>query len=434
MRGERHNLWDTLSRGAGLGMLLFALGCSVYDSSLIDDGTAGIPDRPAANTSSPDDSESAAFALRNIFLRQSAEMAARIGLDLDSTVTTGRDDVTCEPRTVDGDVTGQPVVDGDKGIDNSLGATLLPTVGSALPCLEDNLALTQGRGVGTVLLWVQGWNGRPNDASVTAMLTTAVDGTTEDPSLVDFRGNDSFDLTYSSGRPGVEAPDPEWNDVDWWFLDPADFDTDQSGQSSLDLPKVQQVDAYVSFGRLVVPLADGTEFKLISGDGSVPSDGAMKVVVNGGVLMGDITDDGRQLVRGLFAGRFSLDKLGEATPKIGMCALNAELIGSVLGQFADIQQSRASDGIGAECDAFSLGITFDGLAGQIAGLAPASRPELDPCAVEGIAGIDRCCPSQWLSGRTRAETCDTPEKQIKAERFDALPSTVQIPLPEPDAF
>ncbi|TFH32502.1 MAG: hypothetical protein E4H00_01270, partial [Myxococcales bacterium] len=131
-------------------------------------GSAGVPNRPAASTSSPDDVESIAFALNQIFLRQSAEMAASIGIDLDATVTTGRDDATCQPREVDGEVVGQAVVDGGQGIDNAIGAVLLPTTSSALPCLEDNLAMTQGRGIGTILLWVQEWNGLPNDAHVVA--------------------------------------------------------------------------------------------------------------------------------------------------------------------------------------------------------------------------------------------------------------------------
>jgi hypothetical protein len=361
-------------------------------------------------------------------------MAARIGIDLDATVTTGRDDVTCEPRTVNGEVVGQAVVDGENGIDNSLGAALLPTTGSALPCLEDNIALTQARGVGTILLWVQGWNGQPHDASVTAMLTTAVDGTSEDPSLIGFRGSDPVNLVYLNGPPGVDAPDPLWDNEDSWFLDPVDFDTDESGQASLDLPKVQQLDAYVTFGRLVVPLLAGTEFKLIAGDGSVPSDGAMAVVVNGGFLMGDISEDHTRLDPGLFTGRFSLEKLGEATPKIGMCDVNATVIESLFGQFADIQQNPENDGAGAECDAFSLGVTFNGVAGRIAGLAESSRPQLEPCAGAEPPMVDRCCPSEWLGGKTRAETCDTPEKLIKAERFDALPSTVQVPVPVPDGF
>ncbi|MBW2190324.1 MAG: hypothetical protein JRG93_12175 [Deltaproteobacteria bacterium] len=434
MRGERCDARGKLIRSAGLCTLVLALGCSVYDPSLIESGSAGVPDRPPASTSSPDDGTSLTFALKDIFIRQSAQMAARIGIDLDSTMTTGRDDVTCEPLVMDGAVVGQEVVDGHQGIDNSLGASLLPSVGSALPCLEDNIALAQGRGTGTVVLWVQDWNGLPNDASVTAMLTTAVDGTNEDPSLVGFRGNDPVNLTYLSGGQGAEAPDPGWGNEDSWFLDPNDFNTDASGEPSLDLPKVQQADGYVAFGRLVVPLVAGTEFKLIAGDGTIPSDGAMAVVVNGGFIMGDISEDRASLDRGLFAGRFSIDKLGEATPRIGMCDINATVIESLFGQFADIQQSPDADGIGAECDAFSLGVTFNGVAGQIAGLAESSRPELEPCAAEEPVEADRCCPSEWLSGNTRAAICDTPAKIMKAARFDALPSTVQIPVPAPELF
>ena len=46
-------------------MLFLVLGCSVYDPSLIEprDG-AGVPLRPSASTSSPDDSESIVFALK----------------------------------------------------------------------------------------------------------------------------------------------------------------------------------------------------------------------------------------------------------------------------------------------------------------------------------------------------------------------------------
>ena len=150
--------------------------------------------------------------------------------------------------------------------------------------------------------------------------------------------------------------------------------------------------------------------------------------------MGAVTEDHARLDRGLFAGRFSIEKLGEATPRIGMCDISASVIESLFGQFADIQQFPGSDRIGAECDAFSLGVTFNGVAGQVAGLAPSPRPELTPCASADAVEPDRCCPSEWLNGKTRQETCDSPEKLAKAGRFDALPSTVEIPVPEPDLF
>jgi len=138
------------------------------------------------------------------------------------------------------------------------------------------------------------------------------------------------------------------------------------------------------------------------------------------------------LGHGLFTGRFSIEKLGEATPDIGVCSINATVIESLFGQYADIQSSPEMDGTGAECDAFSLGVTFTGVAGRIAGLAPASRPKLEPCAQGSAAPVDRCCPSQWLDGRTREDTCDTPEMMSKAAAFDRLPNTVQVPVPAPD--
>ena len=431
MRREAHDLRST-SRWAALAAVALTVGCSVYDPSLIAEGNAGVPNRPAPSTSSPSDAQTLVFGLKDIFIRQSAEMAARTGLDLDATSTSSREDATCLPRTLDGRVVGQPVVDGQNGIDNSLGANLLPTVGSALPCLEDNIALTQGRGVGTVVLWVRDWNGQADDASVTAVLTTSVDGTTEDPSLVGFRASDPLNLVYLASNPAIPAPAPGWAFEDSWFLDPVDFRRDDSGVPSLDRPKLEQVDGYVASGRLVVPLLDQTEFKLIAGDGSLPSDGWMTVVVNGGFLIGDISEDQRRLERGLFAGRFSIEALGAATPDIGMCDINASVIGTLFGQFADVHSSPPGDGTGMECDAFSLGVTFTGVAGKIAGLAAFSRPKLQPCASAQPVQTDRCCPSEWLSGAARVETCDTPETAAKAARFDALPSTIEIPVPVPE--
>jgi len=418
--------------GAGVLGLALVAACSVYDASLIVEGNAGVPSRPASGTSSPDDAQTLVFGLKDVFIRQSAEMAARTGIDLDLTVTNSRDDATCMPRTIDGRVIGQPVIDGQKGIDNSLGANLLPTVGSALPCLEDNIALTQGRGVGTVVLWVRDWNGQADDASVTAVLTTSVDGTTEDPSLVGFRASDPLNLVYLDGDQSTPAPDPGWAFDDSWFLDPVDFRPSDSGVPTLDRPKLEQVDGYMASGRLVVPLLDRTEFKLIGGDGRLASDGWMTVVVNGGFLIGDISEDQKRLERGLFTGRFSIEELGAATPDIGMCDINANVIESLFGQFADIHSSPSGDGTGVECDAFSLGVTFNGVAGRIAGLAAFSRPKLEPCASTQPVQIDRCCPSEWLYGGTRIETCNTLETAEKVARFDALPSTIQIPVPIPE--
>ena len=73
--------------GAGVLGLALVAACSVYDASLIVEGNAGVPSRPASGTSSPDDAQTLVFGLKDVFIRQSAEMAARTGIDLDLTVT-----------------------------------------------------------------------------------------------------------------------------------------------------------------------------------------------------------------------------------------------------------------------------------------------------------------------------------------------------------
>ena len=336
VRGEHRDGARRFGRWAAPCILAFTFGCSVYDSRLIEGGAAGVPDRPAAGTSSVDDAESLVFALNDIFLGQSSELAARIGIDLDGTITTGPSSATCSPPTDEGEVVGQSVPDGQKGVDNAIGSLLLPTTETVLPCLEDNLALTQGRGIGTIILWVEGWNGRDDDAQVSVVMTNSVDGTSEDPSLVGFGRSDPVNLVYLDRGQRVEAPEPAWGGRDAWFLDPADFDVNESGQPSLDLPKTRQVDGYVTHGRLVVPLMPETAFKLIAGDGTIPSDGDMTIVVNGGYLMGDLSEDRSRLEHGLFAGRLTLERLSEITPRVGMCAFDADLMETLLGQFADI--------------------------------------------------------------------------------------------------
>ncbi len=160
----------------------------------------------------------------------------------------------------------------------------------------------------------------------------------------------------------------------------------------------------------------------------------MTIAVNGGYLLGDIDEDRTGLARGLFAGRLTLEKLGQITPKVGLCAFDAELMQTLIGQFADIVGFPEDDETGKECDAFSVGVTFNAVVGQVAGLAASSRSGLEPCATTEPIQVDRCCPSEWLSGKSRSETCDTFEKVIKAARFDSLSTAIRVPVPEPALF
>ncbi|MBW2162725.1 MAG: hypothetical protein JRH14_22690, partial [Deltaproteobacteria bacterium] len=66
-----------------IALLFAASACSVYDSSLTENGLATIPDRPLSSTSSSADDVEAVFAFRNMSLDQSGDRWRHLGLDLD---------------------------------------------------------------------------------------------------------------------------------------------------------------------------------------------------------------------------------------------------------------------------------------------------------------------------------------------------------------
>jgi hypothetical protein len=136
-----------------IALLLSSPACSVYEPELVEKGLASIPDRPSSTTSSSSDDVEAIFAFRNISLDQSGDRWRRFGLDLDGMNTKSISDAAeCVAAN------GNPPLDGDKGIDNAFGQYVLPTVVSLISCLEDNIALNQGSGRGTVLLRLREWN------------------------------------------------------------------------------------------------------------------------------------------------------------------------------------------------------------------------------------------------------------------------------------
>ena len=229
----------------------------------------------------------AVFALRNISLEQSGERWRRFGLDLDGFDTQSVDSPS-ECLAAD----GKPTLDGDKGIDNSFGQHVLPTVLGMLPCLEDNIALNQGLGFGTVLLRLREWNGTPNDAKVDVSAVSAVDGTSlDDVTGLSWGGPDGATLMLPSVS--EEAPPPAWDGDDVYFVDPGSLVA-----GDLDYPLVWKTDAYISNGRVVLPVDTATTFVFLTGPGS------FSLSLNG-FLLADISEDGETLEKGLLAGRFS---------------------------------------------------------------------------------------------------------------------------------
>jgi hypothetical protein len=390
--------------------------CSVYDPALVSQGLATVPGRPPAHTSSQADDVEAVFALRNISLDQSGDRWRRFGLDLDGMDTKSPND-PYECLAAD----GSPILDGDKGIDNAFGQHVLPTVLSLLPCLEDNIALNQGRGLGTVLLRLREWNGTPDDAKVDVSVVSAVDGTSLDEIAgLGWGGPDGATLMAPDGL--MEAPPPAWDGEDIYFTDPGSLVA-----GDIDYPLVWKTDAYISHGRVVLPVDTATTFVFLTGSGSF-------LLSLDGFLLADISEDGQTLDKGLLAGRFSAGDLVATLRPLGIC--DDGLRRSVMSLLTDNLDLRIDPTLGSAeepCTASSVAFSFQGVRARLADeLAPTELPIPDPCADTGSGGrpepaFERCCRSvELFSPESLPAECSPDDLGSYAE----LPNPVPVPLEE----
>lgn len=397
-------------------LLLTGPACSVYDSGLMEEALATVPDRPPSSTSSDQDDVEAIFAFRNVSLDQSGDRWRRFGLDLDGTNTMSIGD-TAECVAVD----GHPPLDGNKGIDNAFGQYVLPTVVSLISCLEDNIALSQGYGWGTVLMRLREWNGTANDARVDVSVLSAVDGTSlDDVSGIEWGGSDGATLML----PGAidEAPDPAWDGEDHFFVDPSSLVA-----GNLDRADVWKSDAYISNGRVVLPVDTGATFVFLTGPGS------FSIAING-FLIADISEDGQTLEKGLLAGRFPAGKLVATLEPLGIC--DEALLGSIVGLLTDNLDLRVDPDVGSpddQCTATGVAFSFQGIRARISDtIAPVELPVPEPCADGGAeAGaqpaFDRCCRSVELSSPQSLPAECTPEV---LQQYEDLPNPIPVPLEE----
>ena len=390
--------------------LLCAMACSVYDSELVTQGLASVPGRPPGDTSSPEDAMEVVFALRNVSLDQAGDRWRRFGLDLDG-MNTSSEDGPYECVAAD----GNPTLDGDRGIDNSFGQHVLPTVVSLLPCLEDNIALNQGLGFGTVLLRLREWNGTPNDAKVDVSVLSSVDGTAlDDVSGIEWDGPTAM-------LPGgmTEAPPPAWDGDDVFFVDPASLVA-----GDIDYPLVWKTNAYVSDGRVVLPVDTATTFVFLTGSGSF----SLSLL---GFLVADISEDRQTLEKGLLAGRFSGGELVATLEPLGIC--DEGFRGSVTSLLTNNLDLRIDPGLGDPgdpCTASSVAFSFEGVRARLAdALAPVELPIPDPCEASpgGAPAFDLCCQSVALQN-PEALPAECSAEQLDAYR--SLPNPVPVPPEE----
>lgn len=337
---------------------------SVADAVDVPDDDAGTvilssaPPRPAVSTEGPDVAEQL-YALRDALLNQDGDQWRGIGFDLDGRDTTAPDyDVECLPP----DVESEPEIDGESGIDNAFSHRLFPLLQLALPGLERSVRDSQAAGIGALLLRVSGFNGTPNDPRIDVSFTQSAGGTSSDE-MVSFT---DFNLVNEVGG---AAPVPAWDGEDrWWARDDGFF----SGEESQ--PLIRDDNAYVADGRLVMRLPERAQFLFITG-----TEVGARVRLTDSTVMVDLRE-GETFGHVVLAGRWSILDLLDTGENIGICmgSTQREIVDSQLLVIADVRSTAGSGGEGVECDAVSIGVTFQAVRGNWAGLGP-SVPLPNPC-------------------------------------------------------
>lgn len=374
-------------------VLASLVGCKVFDASLVDpDLDAGAPIDggpsdafvPRPDTGSvamcPDGSprrslpprpstadtgdQVLTIGLRDIRLRQQANAWREIGLDLDGLcTTTALSDVECQPPS---DVGIQ--LDGEGGIDNAF-HSLFEVIDLVFPSLADTAGAVSEAGVGVVVLSIDGWNGSANDSRVEVTLTQSVAGTsgTADqtaPPAVEF-------VNYEPFMPGstTPLPPPSWDGNDWlWVRDETFFMGDTSR------PRVQDTNAYIAEGTLVMRLPDRAEI-LFAGE-----DQGIRVQLTDAYVFGTFDEAFARVSPMTVTGRWSVLDLLDTASAVNICAGDTEygILERKLEEVADVRSTPGTGGGAATCDAVSMGVTFEAYPVRIAGLEP-GPPLPDGC-------------------------------------------------------
>jgi hypothetical protein len=220
-----------------------------------------------------------------------------------------------------------------------------------------------------------------------------------------------------------EAAAPAWDGEDCFFADPRSLVA-----NDLDRPNVWNPDAYVSKGRIVLPVDTSASFVFPTGPGSFP------ISING-YLMADISADGQTLTKGLLAGRFSAGELVATLGPLGICDESfRESIVALLSDNLDLRVDKALGSPDEPCTATGVSFAFQGVRARVAAaIAPVTLPIPDPCAGGATTGAQpafgRCCQSVAL-GTPELLPQDCHPNDLMP--YENLPNP--IPVPSLDAF
>ena len=323
------------------------------------------PDPPATDDAKDLELPPFYLAIRTVTLTPKAADQSYLGLDLDSVCTCDRrvgaahgGQTSCTPK-------GE-VCDGDGGADNRGASLFQQFTLTGAPSVNDSIGNDIAAGNSTLLVWIAGWNGKPNDREIKVGLLV------------------STGITDSSGCGNTTSDDathyhPGWCGQDRWNYAPS---------------------TTITVGGLVAPLGNGigyvTNNQLVFRSESAVqvSLGRAEVAFNSPTTLGTLTSDARGFkLSGMLAGRIEIGQLLGAvgqfkiggTPKVDLCNDDKDFAGikTVLCNAVDIARTSVFDFQNASCDAISSAMQFTAepatVGSEVAGATNESpcSPDLD---------------------------------------------------------
>jgi hypothetical protein len=361
-RNIHMKLWkacSALAFCASLGLGFAAQGCSdsATSTTTSSSGTGAPPAKPSAPATTSTTKRT--FALNQIHLGDATREGAGsqtawkgFGYNLDGKTSDSKSTDVCK-RVAGAGSSNQ--VDGDKGIDNAFGLTIMAIISGVQPEASKTVATAIADGTFTVLVEVSGLDGTPKQTN------TGLSGQI-------FAGGDFGSIDANKGKK------PTFTSSDNW---PVIKDSTASGTvESGGLVKLN--DAYVVDG-LFVARADNIKINVVVA-GQPISLNIRKAIVSFQV-------DGTNAKNGTIAGIITNEELVTELKKVinnftsNFCDPKAlEDVLNLIRQAADIT-SDGTNAAGTTCDAISVGIGFNGAEiGPVKDIAvPTASTSTDQC-------------------------------------------------------
>ena len=231
---------------------------------------------------------------------------------------------------------------------------LMVVVDFVIPCLEPALDASHAAGEGTLMLWVRGWNGTANDASLDVAMLVSADATSAD--LEDVEWDDVNHRLVQTSDGVTEAPSPSGAVTDNFFIRPDSF----TGGGT-PIPRLRDASAYISNGTIVYEIPTGQAIPLNAGIGS------LDIVFTDGLVLAELNDAFNTIEKASLSGRFSLFALLDAGESIGVCEGARAGVEAQFQGILDVMSNPATPpNEDLECDAMSLGIPFRGSLANLA--------------------------------------------------------------------